>query len=286
MLSTRLYTRLGTEKVEILQSGITAINVSTAGFDAEMYLRVYRNGSYQRMRRNVLALVETNTALGSPVAITIALRPDRPLEAVLRDADFQPILAHKPQLDYTWSFTSVGGRITREILPASMKLRVVNSRRESCVNTYNGPIVLPDGSVMGCSCVAAMDGVNDLGIGNVLQGANHRGAIEPRRLIVRCLGPAPLMQQAGAVKDGLRDIAGKHPESIGRRQQPCKRGRGISAIATDGEIRKHVGGCNADLRACRVQLLFRQQGLAFSLLCSCWSAWWCKQAHSGGPVGR
>ena len=153
----------------VLQSGITALNVSTAGFDAEMYKRVYRNSSYQRMRRNVVELVEHNAALGSPISITIALRPDRPLDAVLRDPDFQPILAHKPQLDYTWSFTSAGGRITRQILPASMKLRVVNSRREPCVNTYNGPMVLPDGTVMGCSCVAAMDAVKDLGIGNVLQ---------------------------------------------------------------------------------------------------------------------
>src|SRR5947209_9992328 len=30
---------------EILRSGINALNVSTAGFDAEMYQRVYRNGS-------------------------------------------------------------------------------------------------------------------------------------------------------------------------------------------------------------------------------------------------
>jgi radical SAM protein with 4Fe4S-binding SPASM domain len=52
-----------------------------------------------------------------------------------------------------------------------MKLRVVTSRPEACVNTYNGPIVLPDGSVMGCSCVAAMDAVKDLGIGNILQSS-------------------------------------------------------------------------------------------------------------------
>jgi radical SAM protein with 4Fe4S-binding SPASM domain len=156
---------------EILQSGITAINVSTAGFDADMYLRVYRNASYQRMPLERACLGGNQCSPGLAVAITIALRPDRPLEAVLRDPDFQPILAHNPQLDYTWSFTSAGGRITRKILPASMKLRVVNSRREPCVNTYNGPIVLPDGSVMGCSCVAAMDGVSDLGIGNVLQSS-------------------------------------------------------------------------------------------------------------------
>lgn len=153
----------------VLQSGVTAINVSTAGFDAAMYERVYRNASYQRMRRNVVELVERNTALGSPVAIAIALRPDRPLDEVMADPDFQPILAHNPALDFTWSFTSANGRITREILPATMKLRVVTARPEACVNTYNGPIVLPDGTVMGCSCVAAMDAVEDLGIGNVLR---------------------------------------------------------------------------------------------------------------------
>lgn len=156
---------------DVLRSGITALNVSTAGFDEEMYRRVYRNASYQRMRRNVVELVSRNSALGSPVVITIALRPDRPLGAVMADPDFQPILAHKPQLDFTWSFTSANGRITRDILPASMKLRVVSSRPEPCVNTYNGPMVLPDGTVMGCSCVAAMDAAKDLAIGNVMKNS-------------------------------------------------------------------------------------------------------------------
>ena len=155
----------------VLQSGITALNVSTAGFDEAMYERVYRNASYRRMRRNVTQLVERNAALGSPVAIAIALRPDRTLDEVMKHPDFQPILAYKPALDFTWSFTSANGRITRDILPASMKLRVVHSRSEACASTYNGPIVLPDGTVMGCSCVAAMDAVKDLGIGNILQSS-------------------------------------------------------------------------------------------------------------------
>lgn len=151
----------------VLQSGISALNVSTAGFNAEMYRRVYRNASYERMRRNVLELMERNNTLGNPVAITIALRPDRPLDAVMADPDFQPILAHKPQLDFTWSYTSANGRIKRDNLPASMKLRVVTSRKETCINTYNGPMVLPDGTVMGCNCVAAMDATKNLGIGNI-----------------------------------------------------------------------------------------------------------------------
>lgn len=52
-----------------------------------------------------------------------------------------------------------------------MRLRVVSSRPEACVNTYNGPIVLPEGEVMGCSCVAAMDALKDLQIGNILKSS-------------------------------------------------------------------------------------------------------------------
>jgi MoaA/NifB/PqqE/SkfB family radical SAM enzyme len=42
---------------EVLASGITHMNISTAGFDEAMYVRVYRNKSYRRMRENVLELL-------------------------------------------------------------------------------------------------------------------------------------------------------------------------------------------------------------------------------------
>ncbi|MBI3590564.1 MAG: radical SAM protein [Candidatus Melainabacteria bacterium] len=156
---------------EVLNSGLTSIVISTAGFEEEMYERVYRSSSYERMRKNVLELVECNSKKKDPLNITIGLRSDRSLEEVLKDKDFQPILAYNPQIDFTWSFTSANGRITREMLPEIMKLRVVKNRNEPCVNTFNGPIVLPDGTVMACSCVAAMDAVNDLGIGNILESS-------------------------------------------------------------------------------------------------------------------
>ena len=154
---------------EILASGLTSITISTSGFDEPSYRRIYRSNAYPRLRRNVLDLVERNSRLPEPLPITIGLRTDRPLETVMQDPDFQPILAYGPEIDFTWSFTSAGGRITRDALPAGMRLRVVTSRRETCVQLYNGPIVLPDGTVMACSCVAAMDAVDDLGIGNVLE---------------------------------------------------------------------------------------------------------------------
>jgi MoaA/NifB/PqqE/SkfB family radical SAM enzyme len=152
---------------EVLGSGLTSITISTSGFDEPSYRRIYRSSAYQRFRRNVLELVRRNRALPKPLTITIGLRTDRPLAEVMADADFQEILACEPDVDFTWSFTSAGGRVTREALPAGMRLRVVTSRRETCVQLYNGPIVLPDGTVMACSCVAAMDAVGDLGIGNL-----------------------------------------------------------------------------------------------------------------------
>jgi MoaA/NifB/PqqE/SkfB family radical SAM enzyme len=152
---------------EVLGSGLTSITISTSGFDEPSYRRIYRSSAYERFRRNVLALVERNSTRAEPLTITIGLRTDRPLAEVMKDPDFQPILAFAPDIDFTWSFTSANGRITREALPAGMRLRVVDSRRETCVQLYNGPIVLPDGTVMACSCVAAMDAVNDLGIGNL-----------------------------------------------------------------------------------------------------------------------
>lgn len=153
----------------ILESGLTSITISTSGFDEETYRRIYRSTAYQRMRHNVEQLVGLNALRGKPVEITIGLRTDRTLEQSLADPDFQPILAHRPGIDFTWSFTSAGGRVTRAALPAGMRLRVVSDRRETCVQLYNGPIVLPDGTVMACSCVAAMDAVPDLGLGNVLE---------------------------------------------------------------------------------------------------------------------
>jgi radical SAM protein with 4Fe4S-binding SPASM domain len=156
---------------EVLNSGLTSITISTAGFEEEMYQRVYRSKSYQRVRRNVLELIEKNDGRSEPVNITIGLRSDRPLNEVLKQPDFQPILAHNPAIDFTWSFTSANGRITRPLLPESMRLRVVTSRKETCVQLYNGPIVLPDGTVMACSCVAAMDAIEDLAIGNVMQNS-------------------------------------------------------------------------------------------------------------------
>ena len=152
---------------EVVDSGLTELFVSTAGFDEAMYRRVYRNGNYRRMRRNVLDLLEANRAAAHPLRVTIGLRSDRPLRDVMKDDDFQAILEHEPDIDFTWSFTSAGGRITRDALPDAMRMRAAPAKVEPCVTTFNGPMVLADGTVLACSCVAAMDALDDLRIGHL-----------------------------------------------------------------------------------------------------------------------
>lgn len=152
----------------VLDSGLTSITISTAGFERSMYERVYRSTAYPRMLRNVTELVEKNSQRSAPLPITIALRPDRPRSEVMKDPDFQPILAHRPQLDFAWAFGAIRGNVAGESLLNEMRFRLVPLKAEACVQTYNGLMVLADGTVIGCSCVAAMDAQADLTVGNIL----------------------------------------------------------------------------------------------------------------------
>src|SRR5260370_66369 len=81
------------------RSRLTSITISTSGFDEPSYRRIYRSSAYPRFRRNVAELVRRNRELPDPLTITIGLRTDRPLEEVMADADFQEILAHRPDID-------------------------------------------------------------------------------------------------------------------------------------------------------------------------------------------
>ncbi len=152
----------------VLNSGLSSINISTSGFDKNSYFRVYKSTAYERMKENVTELVAKNAKRRRPLNVVIAIRTDRTMSAVMNDVDFQPILYHKPEIDFTWSYTTANGRITKKMLPRSMRLRSLSIKKEACVQTYNGPIILPDGDVLICSCVAAVDGVEDLKIGSVL----------------------------------------------------------------------------------------------------------------------
>lgn len=154
---------------ELLSSGVSAITISTAGFQKEMYERVYRSTAYERMRRNVLELLTANERCGRKVEITLALRPDRPLGEVLADPDFAPILKLRPAVASNRFYSDAGGRVEREGLAPAYRLRVLRAHREPCAYTFDGPVILSDGTVVACNCLASMDRQSDLGLGNIME---------------------------------------------------------------------------------------------------------------------
>lgn len=156
---------------EVVTSGLSRINISTAGFQEEMYERLYRVDSYQRMRRNVLALLEENAKHGNPIRVNLWLRPDRRIGAVMNDPDFQPILAYKPHIEFAWAYASARGKITRAVLPGTMRLRRGRSGKETCFYMFQGPIILEDGTVQACYRAPQTMDSQDLAIGNIMQSS-------------------------------------------------------------------------------------------------------------------
>jgi len=156
---------------EIIRSGIDFIGISTAGFDKDTYERVYRSRQYEKMKNNVLSLLEENEKYGRKVKITILLRSDRSLESLKQDEDFRAVAKFNPHIYYYNTFATLGGLINSDLLLDNMHGRSQTSKMETCRKLYDSPVVLPNGTVLACDCFAAMDAIEDLGIGNILENS-------------------------------------------------------------------------------------------------------------------
>lgn len=150
-----LLDRHGVEQV--LDSGLSAINISLAGFDEEMYRRVYRSPAYKKVRANVTKLLELNSRRAEPIPIVLCLRADRPCAHVLADPDFQPLLAHNPRIQFVEIFSRSGGLNTE--LPEGMALAPVETRPKPapCRKTYLGLVVQSNGDVQACGCESSIN---------------------------------------------------------------------------------------------------------------------------------
>jgi MoaA/NifB/PqqE/SkfB family radical SAM enzyme len=225
----------------VLASGVSTINISTASFNRDNYRKIYRSSAYDRMKKNVTSLVKENARLGFPINLSIGLRTDRPLDEVLKDPDMQPILEHRPTIDFTWAYTSAGGRITRDILPAGMKLRKAPAKREPCASLFNGPIVLANGDVLACSCVAAMDAVPDLLIGNIAQQSllDIYRSLRMRELRDQFRCGAPSMNHTCANCEMYRDLE-LYRTREGRARAALNQRRHVGEIVKRTETPKHI----------------------------------------------
>lgn len=180
--------RIGAEK--LVESGISKIFLSTAGFDRASYAEIYRSKDYDRMRGNILDLLRANQKAGSPVEIVIGLRTNRPLEAVMSDPDFQEIKAYGVPIDWTFGFDDWRGLIDFDELPKGFVKREAVTPTESCFWLYDGPIVFTNGDLGLCGC-RDVDAKSELVVGNILERPLHELWTSPevRRLRARFATP-------------------------------------------------------------------------------------------------
>ena len=155
---------------ELLQSGLDAIHVSTAGFDPDMFRRLYRSDRYEQMKENVLSLLRANQQLGRPVKITIGLRIDQSMKKALSRPGFQEVIELADSIESNYYFDSWSGRVRQEDLPPGLRTRspliVGKKRRLPCGQLWVGIGVLVDGTLTACSC-RDLNGDSDLVLGNI-----------------------------------------------------------------------------------------------------------------------
>ena len=160
---------------KLLKSGLMKLYVSTAGFDREMFERVYRNKKYDELLEGVSKLLKRNIELGEPVKIFLELRPDKPIDEVLQDPDFvEHISPHLPESRINWlspdGYDNWGGMITQEQLTGNMRLATpVAKKRRPCLRTFSLSVI-HDGQVRACSCRFIAGSFDDLCVGDINDG--------------------------------------------------------------------------------------------------------------------
>lgn len=163
---------------EILDSGLSRINISMAGFDREMYRRIYRVDAYRKVIANVEKLLAANSRRKRKVPIFLCLRPDRPQSEVLASPDFRRLLPYHPRVSFADVLSRSGGQI--DALPEGMTLAdlPLTPKSAPCIATYFGLAVQSGGDVQVCACESSVNAPG-LVIGNVLDqslGDIWRGA--------------------------------------------------------------------------------------------------------------
>jgi len=142
--------------------------ISASGFDEDMYKRMFRTSGYQRVKRNVIDLLEANSKRDDPREITVSLRFDRPIEEVLNYPDFKEILKYRPKINFLNEYSDFGGLVTKEDLDVPVRFKSLRKKYGfRCFMAARGMCICPDGKVLACNCIEALNYPEDLVIGDI-----------------------------------------------------------------------------------------------------------------------
>jgi len=150
---------------ELLSSGLNLLIISSAPFDEDMYVKLYRNKGYKRLLTNLRALLQRNIELGRPVAIKFHLRSAVDERTALSLPDYvthiKPYINEATDVGVMLSYDSWGGLIKQEDLFGEMQLAPPPSDKSiPCLHTFT-LTVLSDGRVRACGCRFNNEAIDD-----------------------------------------------------------------------------------------------------------------------------
>ncbi len=156
---------------ELLLSGLNLLIISSAPFDEEMYVKLYRNKGYKRLLANLRTLLQRNIELGRPLAVRFHLRSAVDERTALSLPDYlthiKPYIDESTDVGVMLSYDSWGGLIKQEDLFGEMRLAPPPLDKSiPCLHTFT-LTVLSDGRVRACGCRFNNEATDDpLVIGN------------------------------------------------------------------------------------------------------------------------
>jgi MoaA/NifB/PqqE/SkfB family radical SAM enzyme len=159
--------------IELINSGISDIAVSTSGFSEEMYEQIYRSSQYKRMYRNLKNLVIENNKFNNPINIVVDMRSNRSINETINLPDYKELLKYLPvsKFFYKFRYDDWAGKIKQSDLNGTMKLRgsmnLLKIRFSPCTEYFSGPMIYWNGDVGICGC-RDVD-AKDLIIGNLTE---------------------------------------------------------------------------------------------------------------------
>lgn len=163
----------------LLRSGLSALTVSTAPLDRDMYELIYRNDHYADVLQGLKKLLIARNRIRKDLVIGIAFRSHIPMRRVLSLPDFCEYISphltpddRKSLIVNTRGFDTWGGLIKPQDMVGMMRLALSPLiKRRPCAWTLSGLYVTWDGQVRACACryseTEHRDGRDELYLGDL-----------------------------------------------------------------------------------------------------------------------
>lgn len=138
----------------LIRSGISQITVSTVGFDADEFLRIYRSSHYKEVISGIENLMHEKKKQGSQCEIGVSVISERSKKEVLSTPDAVRLIRLGVPITFPPIVDDWNGQIAAKDLPPGLRAKMGKEKpkNEPCQFLFSGPNIRPDGSAVACAC--------------------------------------------------------------------------------------------------------------------------------------